>query len=86
LSRGNKINIRVISNFEHFLSVLLDYYGNFECDSRIVSFLSQAEFYGSSAGLNLTDDDLEGIAAASGGSPVFPLLKNLAEKEPYESE
>jgi hypothetical protein len=74
-----------MSNFEDILSVLLDYYGNFECDSRIVSFLSQAESYGSSAGLSLTDDDLEGIAAASGGPPAFSSPKNPADKEPYES-
>jgi hypothetical protein len=74
-----------MSDFEYLLSVLLDYYGNFECNSRIVSFLSQAESYGSGAGLSLTDDDLGGIAAASGGPPVFPSQKNPADKEPYES-
>ncbi|MDR0410277.1 MAG: hypothetical protein LBH18_07795 [Spirochaetaceae bacterium] len=74
-------------DFEDILTVLLDYYGNFECNSHIVSFLSQAEFYyGSGAGLSLTDNGLEGIAVDSGGPPVFPSPKNPADKGPYESE
>jgi hypothetical protein len=75
-----------MSDFEDLLTVLLDYYGNFECDSRIVSFLSRVESYGSGAGLSLTDDGLEGIAADSGEPPVSPSPKNPADKGPYESE
>jgi hypothetical protein len=72
----------MLYKFANDLSVLLDYYGNFERDSRIVLLIQQAESDGSCTGSNLTDDELEGIAG--GGSPLssaFP--KDPVNREPH---
>jgi hypothetical protein len=73
----------MLCKFANSLSVLLDYYGNFERDRRIVLLIQQAELDGSCAGSNLTDDDLEGIAAA-GSPPLSFFPKNPVNKEPHE--
>jgi hypothetical protein len=52
----------MLHKFADVLSVLLDYYGNFERESRMVLLIQQAESGGSYTGSNLTADDLEGIA------------------------
>jgi hypothetical protein len=79
LSGGNKPK-GMLHKFANSLSVLLDYYGNFECDRRIVLFIQQAESDGSCAGSKSTDDDLEGIAAD--GSP----LSSAFSKDPVNRE
>jgi hypothetical protein len=75
----------MIHGFANLLSVLLDYYGNFERDKRIEAFIRQAESGGSRTGLNLNGGVVGGMTVTGGPlSPVFP--KNPANRGPYETE
>jgi hypothetical protein len=75
----------MLHKFASVLSVLLDYYGNFEHDSRIVLFIQQAESGGSYTGSNLTDDDLEGITVA-GSPPSSAFPKDPVNKESHGTQ
>ncbi|MDR2394679.1 MAG: hypothetical protein LBD93_11075 [Treponema sp.] len=72
----------IIDSFEHILSLLLDYYGNFEENSQIAACIEQAEQSGSYTEYIVTDDALEDITAA--GDPASSILQKSKNREPHE--
>jgi hypothetical protein len=76
----------MLRKFADVLSVLLDYYGNFERDSRIALLIQQVESGGSYTGSNLADDDLEDTAAAGSPSSSSSFPKDPVNRESHGTQ